>query len=422
MMSGSSSTCEAVVVGAGPYGLSVASHLRHCGIAARVFGEPMSFWRGNMPRGMLLRSPWRATHLSDPDGSFSLDAYASAHGVDPNKRLPLETFVAYGEWFQQHAVVDVDRRTVRGIDAARDGFRLTLSDGETLDAARVIVATGLRNQEYRPLAFKDVPVTLASHTAAQPDLSVFRGKRVAVIGRGQSACESAALLAESGADVEIISRGDIHWLGISANGEAQKTFRRRLREAMASPSEVGPFPLSWLVEVPGAVRYMPAALRDEFSRRCLKAAASGWLKPRFADVRCNPGRTILAARALGDRVALDLDVGERVFDRVLLGTGYQIDIARLGLFGAQLLDRIVRIEGSPLLRRGFESSVPKLHFVGSYAVRSFGPLLRFIAGAPYAARAVALAVHGRAAQQPANRTEGERVFGAVAAPNVWTPQ
>ena len=420
-MSGQSSTCGAVVVGAGPYGLSVAAHLRHAGIAARIFGEPMTFWRNNMPRGMLMRSPWRATHLSDPDAALSLDAYASAHGVDPNKHLPLETFIAYGEWFQQHAVPDIDRRAVQRIDTARDGFRLTLNDGETLDTERVIIATGLRHQEYRPLPFNDVPATLASHTSQHPDLSVFRGKRVAVIGRGQSACESAALLAESGAEVEIISRGDIHWLGIPSNGTARKTSGRRLREALASPSEVGPFPLSWLVEVPGVVRQMPVALREEFSRRCLKAAASGWLKPRFAKIRCNTGRTILAARALGDRIALDLDSGERVFDRVLLGTGYQIDITRLGLLTPQLLDRIVRTDGSPLLGPGFESSVPKLHFVGSYAVRSFGPLLRFIAGAPYAARAVAQAALDRAVRQPTGAQNG-RVFGAVAAPNVWTPR
>ena len=242
-----------------------------------------------------------------------------------------------------------------------------------------------------------------------------------MIGRGQSACESAALLAESGAEVEIISRGDIHWLGISANGAVQKSSGRRLREALASPSEVGPFPLSWLVEVPGVVRHMPAALREEFSRRCLKAAASGWLKPRFTKVRCNTGRTILAARALGDRIALDLDSGERVFDRVLLGTGYRVDIARLGILAPQLLDRIVRTDGSPVLRPGFESSVPKLHFVGSYAVKTFGPLLRFIAGAPYAAQAVAQAAQDRTVRQPTG-SQSKRVFGTVAAPNVWTPQ
>lgn len=422
MMSGQSNSCEAVVVGAGPYGLSVAAHLRQAGIATHVFGDPMAFWRTNMPRGMLLRSPWRATHLSDPDGAFSLDAYASAHGIDASQRLPLETFVAYGEWFQRRAFGDIDRRSVRRIEPARDGFRLTLDDGETRDAARVIIATGLCKQEYRPLPFKDVPITLASHSSQHTDLSVFRGKRVAVIGRGQSACESAALLAENGADVEIISRGDIHWLGVSANGNAPKTLTRRLREALASPSEVGPFPLSWLVEAPSVVRHMPAVMREEFSRRCLKAAASGWLKPRFAGIRCNPGRTILAARPLGDCIALDLDVGSRVFDRVLLATGFQIDIARLGFFAPQLLDRIDRAGGSPLLRPGFESSVPRLHFVGSYAVKSFGPLLRFIAGAPYAARAVAAAARHRTALTAAGRMRPDRLFGAVAAPHLGPPR
>lgn len=422
MMSGQASTCEAVVVGAGPYGLSVAAHLRGAGIATRVFGEPMAFWRNNMPRGMLMRSPWRATHLSDPDGALSLDAYAPAHGVDPSRRLSLETFVAYGEWFQQHAVADIDRRVVRQIDAARDGFRLQLDDGETLVADRVIIATGLRNQEYRPLPFKDVPIALASHTSQHRDLSVFRGKRIAVVGRGQSACESAALLNEAGAEVEIISRGDIHWLGITADVAARKTLRRRLRGALAAPSEVGPFPLSWLVETPGIVRQMPEALREEFSRRCLKAAASGWLKPRFANITCNLGHQILGTRVLGERVAVDLDTGERVFDHVLLGTGFQIDIERIGVLAPQLLDRIACVEGSPVLRAGFESSVPKLHFVGSCAVKSFGPLLRFIAGAAYAARAVTHAVHGRAARRLAGPARGERVFGAVAASNLWTPR
>lgn len=422
MMSGQASTCEVVVVGAGPYGLSVAAHLRQAGLRAHVFGEPMAFWRKNMPRGMILRSPWRATHISDPKRILSLDAYAAEHGIDSGKPLPVENFIAYGEWFQRHAEPDVDRRAVQLIDVARNGFRLQLGDGEMLSTDRVVIATGLLNQEYRPVLFRDLPPSLVSHTSQHADLSVFRGRRVAVIGRGQSACESAALLAETGAEAEIISRGDIHWLGISPNAGAQKTLRIRLRRALASPSEVGPFPLSWLVELPGLVRLLPSGLRHEFARRCLKAGAAGWLKPRFAGVTCHPGRAILGARVLGDRVALDLDSGERMFDHVLLGTGYRVDISRLGILAPQLLDRIVCAEGSPLLRPGFESSVPRLHFVGSYAVRSFGPLLRFIAGAPCAARAVAAAARRYPARKPSGPAQAEQVFATVPTPNLWTPQ
>jgi FAD-dependent urate hydroxylase len=412
MSSAQAKSCEVAVVGAGPYGLSVAAHLTRAGMAVRVFGEPMGFWRHNMPKGMIVRSPWRATHLSDPGGALSLDVYATSCGVDSGQPLPREKLVAYGEWFQRQAVPDVDRRAVRLIDMAGNGFRLTLADGDALSADRVVVATGLLNQDYRPPLFQDLPRALVSHSSEHADLSRFRGKRVAVIGRGQSACESAALLGEAGAAVEIISHGPIHWLGVSTN-TAGTTLRRRLRKLLASPSEVGPFPLSWLVEVPGLVRLLPPEIRREFTRRCLKAGATGWLRPRFANVACNPGRSITGARVLGDCIALDLDNAARTFDHVLLGTGYRIDIARLGMLAPQLLERVARAEGSPLLARGFESSVPKLHFVGCYAVKSFGPLLRFIAGAPYAARAVTNAARRRVPSKP-DPALADRLFGAVA--------
>jgi cation diffusion facilitator CzcD-associated flavoprotein CzcO len=123
MSSSQSKTCEIAVVGAGPYGLSIAAHLRHAGLAAHVFGEPMAFWRHNMPKGMILRSPWRATHISDPGSALSLEAYASSCGdEDSCKALPLDKFVDYARWFQHHTVPDVDRRAVRLIDTSRNGF------------------------------------------------------------------------------------------------------------------------------------------------------------------------------------------------------------------------------------------------------------------------------------------------------------
>lgn len=384
--------CEVAVIGAGPYGLSAAAHLRHAGCSVRVFGEPMSFWRSHMPKGMLLRSPWRATHLSSPDNSLSLDAYAAKRGLDGAKLLPLEDFIAYGQWFQSHAVPEseLERRPVRFIDKAGDRFRLTLADGASVLADRVVVATGLRNQDYRPAPFAGMPAALVTHTCEHTDFAPFRGKHVAVIGRGQSACESAALLSEAGAEVEIVSRAAVHWLGAApAAAPAPKPAMRRLRAALEAPSAVGPFPLSWLAELPAAVCRLPDRLRDDFTRRCLRPGAAAWLKPRFDSVTCTTAGGIAGVRAVAGGVAIDLDTGPKTFDHVVLGTGYRIDLTRLGILAPQLLEKIDCADGSPLLRAGFESSVRRLHFVGSYAVRSYGPLLRFIAGAPFAARGVA---------------------------------
>jgi len=409
--------CETAIIGAGPYGLSVAAHLTHAGVAAQVFGEPMAFWRRHMPKGMLLRSPWRATDLSDPDRALSLDAFVAERATEREEPLQLDDFVAYGEWFQVHAAPEVDSRNVRQVEAASNGFRLTLADGEIVSADRVVVATGLANQDYRPAPFRDLPAALVTHSSEHDDFAPFRGKHVAVIGRGQSACESAALLSEAGAEAEIVSRGEIHWLGGHTSAATEsRTPMHRLRELLAAPSAIGPFPFTWLVEVPSLVRLLPPERRDAFTRRCLRAAASGWLKPRFNDVKTDFGRTVAAAFPRGGRIVLALDNGERTFDHVVLGTGYRVDVSRIGILAPKLLEAIACTEGSPLLGPGLESSVPRLHFVGSYAVRSFGPLMRFIAGASYAARSVANAALNRTVD-PAmdSMTARSQSFGDAAA-------
>jgi len=367
-----------------------------------------------MPKGMRLRSPWRATHISDPNGALPLDAYAIEHNTAAGEPLALDSFVAYGTWFQQRAVPDVDRRTVRLVEATGYGFQLTLTDGEIFAVDRVVIATGLAGQDFRPPAFRGLPAALVTHTCEHADLAPFRGKHVAVVGRGQSACESAALLAEAGAEVELICRDEIRWLGATANEAHPQKSAASLRETLLAPSAVGPFPLDWLVELPAIVQRMPSELRDWFTKRCLKAGAAGWLKPRFDAVECHPGRAIVAARAIGHRIALDLDNASRTFDHVVLGTGYQVDVSRIRFLSPQLAGSIACADGSPLLRSGFESSVPKLHFAGSYAVKSFGPLMRFIAGAPYTARAITTAALARRARHAAAEFSG--AFAATLSP------
>ncbi len=384
-----SDDCEVAVIGAGPYGLAAAAHLRSAGVSTRTFGRPMSFWREHMPKGMRLRSPWIATHIADPGKRFSLDVFAGQNALEPQDQLPLERFLQYGDWFQRQAVPELDSRAVVRVEHAAPGFHLVLEDEDGVRARRVVVATGLANQEYRPPQFAGFDQALVSHACEHADLDQWRGKRVAVVGRGQSACESAALLREAGAEVDLICRGEVRWVGRPA-GEADndRDWRWRLRALLQAPSAVGPFPWSWLNELPGIERRLPGTLRARIGARSLRAAAAGWLMARLNGVQVLAGRTIRNVSRQGQRIAVELDEGVRSYDHVLLGTGYRIDIAKLGILSDELLGRIARRGGSPILAAGLESSVPGLHFLGSSAVESHGPLLRFIAGAGYAARSV----------------------------------
>ena len=380
--------CEVAVIGAGPYGLAAAAHLRAAGIDTRVFGEAMGFWQRNMPKGMKLRSPWGASHIADPGGELTLDAYTKAKGVKPIQPFPLDEFVRYGQWFQGKVVPDLDRRRVELIDNIPGGFALKLEDGERVIARRVVVALGLANQEFKPAEFAGMPADLVSHSSAHDGFERFRNRRVAVIGRGQSACESAVLLSEAGAEVELISRGDVRWIG-SENPGADEELVWSIHKVLTSTGAVGPFPLNWLVDAPALVRHLPGKVRDRLAVRCLKPAATAWLRPRAAKIRINAGRNIVGVRVDGSRVTVRLDNGEQgLFDHVLCATGYKIDIAKLGILSPALLAGIERADGYPVLSAGFESTAPGLHFAGSSALKSFGPLMRFVWGAGYAARAV----------------------------------
>lgn len=382
--------CDVAVIGAGPYGLAAAAHLRAAGLATRAFGHTMAFWRRNMPKGMKLR---HATGISGPDESFSLDAFARECPEAAIRPLPIETFIAYGEWFQRHAVPDLDRRKVTRVAPAAAGFELRLEGGEVIEAQRVVIALGLNNQDFRPAEFIGLPVRLVSHSCEHADLSHFQGRRVAVVGRGQSACESAVLLREAGAQVEMLARGPVHWIGSETEGHGAPSLKWRLHDLLTPHFTIGPFPLSWMVVMPTLMHGLPPALRERIGARCLRAAATAWLRPRWGDVGVRTECTVRDAQPAAEGVSLRLDSGAKLdVDHVLLATGYHVDIAKYRMLAPELLHRVDCVDGSPVLSAGFESSVPGLHFVGSCAVTSFGPFMRFVAGTSYAAPTLTRAV------------------------------
>lgn len=394
--------CDTAVLGAGPYGLAAAAHLRGAGVNTFVFGGAMSFWRCNMPRGMLLRSPWPGCHISDPREAFTLDSYGRTRGVGRIDPLPLERFVDYGEWFQQNVVPDLDHRQVGRVESTpQGGFQLELEDGCKVRTRRVVVAVGLTGQANRPPVFDQISPSFASHYSEHADFAPFAGRRVAVVGAGQGALESAALLSEAGAAVEVLSRKfAIHWLG---GGPGKVSFQRRLRHAVIGrlnpPAPIGPFPLNWMVEAPGVFRLLPFRAQRSFARRVLRPAGAAWLVPRTSGVRFRMGVAVTGAREAGGEIEVRLDDGSTAaFDHVLLATGYRMDIARYRFLSPELLNTIRRVDGHPMLVNGLESSVPRLHFLGAPAARDFGPLMRFVAGTRYAAIRLARQVQAERAR------------------------
>lgn len=379
-----SESCQVAVIGAGPYGLAAAAYLRAAHVETRVFGEALEFWQQQMPAGLLLRSSWEASHIADPQRALTLDAYQAALGKQLAKPIPLSDFVAYGQWYQRQAIPDLDQRKITQVELATAGFRLTLADGEALRASRVVVATGLTSFAYCPPQFAKLPSALVSHASQHNTLNHFAGKKVVVVGGGQSAIESAALLSEGGAEVEVIVRAPkVRWLRRSAWLHNEGNPLRRL---LYPPTDVGPPVLNWLVAMPNVFKRLPREWQDRIAYRSIRPAASGWLSSRTRNVQFSTGCNVVSAVPQADRLSLTLDNGtKRDVDHVLLATGYRVDVRRYPFLRLELARALQCIEGYPLLEAGFESSVPGLHFLGAAAAWSFGPLLRFVAGTGYTA-------------------------------------
>lgn len=387
-----------VVIGAGPYGLATAAHLRGTGTEVHSFGEPLEFWKRNMPKGMILRSRDRSSSISDPQRALTIAEYERAEATALHKpHLELEEFVRYALWFQDRAVPDIDRRRVTNVNYMDGEFRVELDGGDGVVASRVVVAAGLSPFPRWPRTFSGLPRSLVSHSAEHSELGVFAGKRTVVIGAGQSALESGALLADSGASVEILARaGGVRWLA-DEDGDAAPAVRRF--SIQPPPTDVGGRLSGWLAALPGVLWPLPRSARTWVSTRCIRPAGAGWLRQRLEKVPIHCGRSVISAEARGSEVGLRLDDNsERIVDHVLLGTGYDINVARYAFLDRQLVTELRVSDGYPVLGPGLEASVPGLHFVGAPAAFSLGPIMRFVVGTWYAAPTVAAYIAGQRAQ------------------------
>ncbi|MFH9423179.1 FAD-dependent oxidoreductase [Streptomyces sp. NPDC017529] len=389
------------VIGAGPYGLSTAAHLRARGVPVRVFGRPMVSWREHMPAGMLLKSTPVASNIDTPRAGHTLRDFCDAVGERRYESdwdiVPVEAFVRYGEWFQEKLVPDLEQVRVVSVDRRAGGFELKLDSGEDFRARAVVVATGLTGFARMPrelaAAVPDGPSPTGpvSHSSQHRDLSGFAGRDVVVVGAGQSALESAVLLAESGAkSVRVVARGRTA-VGFGSPPDRQPKLR---------PGT--PFGNAWslyaFTNYAGGFRYLPAPTRRYLVRRVLGPLGAWWLRERFVGrVQVTAGRRIAGARVEDGRPVLTLRgpegrTGELAADHVLAATGYRVDLAAMDFLGQGLRTGITVSGGGPRLDAGFGSSVPGLYFTGLPAAASFGPVMRFVCGTEFASRRLAGAV------------------------------
>ena len=398
---------DTVIVGAGPYGLSIAAHLQHRGIPFRIFGRPMDSWRAHMPKGMELKSDGFASNISDPKDRLTLERFCAERGIryaDTGVPVQLETFTEYGLTFKELILPQLEEKLVLAIEKTSEGYLVRIDDGEELKVKRVVLAVGITHFEYVPSNLAKLPAEFLSHSGRHSEIGVFSGRNVVVVGGGASALDWAGLLHEAGVNVQLVARRTTLKFHGKPTGK-----RRSLWTRIKSPQTgLGPgWRSRFYASAPALFHRLPEALRLKIVRRAL-GPSGGWsIKEKvIGKVPLFLGSTIESATLQGRQVQLKLkgqDGVEReiLTDHIIAATGYKVDVERLTFLSAEIRSKLKIVNDAPVLSLNFESSVPDLYFAGVAAGNSFGPLMRFAYGAQFCATTIARALSKSSGCEPA---------------------
>ncbi len=379
------SSTDVAIIGAGPNGLALAAYLRSRGIQYRIFGSPMQTWR-DLPKGMSLKSLGFASTIPMPGGQ-TFPEYCRARGLEDYEPIEFETLAQYGLELQREFVPNVEDTLVTRLERMPSHFQLVLQTGERLQAKQVIVAIGLGYFPRVPAPLNTLPADRISHTWGHTDFASFADKDVVVVGGGSSALETAVLLHEHGARVRVLARSHVNF-ALRGPREWERGLIERVRVPISS---LGHGRDNWVLQhIPWLMHFAPAQKRLRFTKRHLGPFSGWWLRDRVAgNFPVHTFTTVTDARVVEDGT-VHLRVTENgvkehevVADHVIAGTGYEVDMTRIPFMAPELVRNIRLWEHMPRLSRHFESSVEGLFFIGPIAAESFGPLVRFIAGAEF---------------------------------------
>jgi hypothetical protein len=381
---------DVAIIGAGPYGLSLASHLSARAVDHRIIGIPMELWRTQMPKDMLLKSEGFASDLYDPRREFRLKDFCAADGrpyADLGLPVANRHFVAYGLAFQRRFAPHVEEDRLIGLRREGAVFRLLLQGGASIGARRVVLAVGISQFKHLPAELGGLPTVLCSHSSDHREVEGFAGQEIIVLGGGASAIDLAAVLHEAGAKVRLVQRAP--HLEIHTQMRLPRPFMDKIR---APISGIGP---SWrsrfYADAPGMFYRLPEAKRLKIVDTVLGPAGGWFMRERIENkVPVFPGHVLHQATQVGGRARLtfrtDGGVVEMMADHVIAATGYRVDLRRLSFLSAEIGTGLKHVEQTPNLSARFESSIPGLYFVGPASANSFGPVMRFAFGAGFTAR------------------------------------
>ena len=346
---------DAIVIGAGPAGLACSATMRSAGLDVTVLEKEATV-------GAVWRRHYDRLHLHTDRNHSGLPGLPMPreYPTYPSRAQVVDYLEAYAAHFNVRPVFNTEVSRV-----ARDGSHWCVETSEeAFSAPIVIVATGIAHAPYRPpwpgAESFGGPII---HSSDYRNPTAFAGKRVLVVGFGNSGGEIALDLAEAGIDVTLAVRSPVQII----------------------PRDLLGFPiLTWVI----LYRHLPARLVDAINAPALRLRIGNFEKLGLRRAAKGPRQLVeedghvplidigtvakirdgsIMIRGGIDRMTAGgvvfADGNSERFDAIILATGFRPDLRRLipdgdGLFDPQGMPRVT---GKP-------TAAPGLYFCGQITV------------------------------------------------------
>ena len=342
---------DAIIVGAGPAGLACAAALRAAGLDVTVLEKAGSV-------GAVWRRHYDRLHLHTDRNRSGLPGMAMprTNPLYPSREQVVQYLESYAARFDIRPVFNTAVTCLR-----RDGAQWCAeADAGSVSAPVAVVATGIADAPYRPSwpGSETYPGSVV-HSSDYRNPAPYAGKRVLVVGFGNSGGEIALDLANAGVDVTLAVRGPVQIL----------------------PRDLLGFPiLAWAI----LYRRLPARLVDWINAPILRLAVGPIEKWGLQRAAKGPRRMVeedgrvplidigtldkIRDGSIGIRGGIDRFASERVvfadgkseaFDAIILATGFRPDLRRL----VPGVEGVFDHHGMPLAT-GQATNAPGLYFCG----------------------------------------------------------
>lgn len=354
---------DVLIIGAGPYALSIGAHTKESGLDYLIVGLPMDFWENKMPSEMFIRTQLEYSNLSDPKNRYSLKQYQKEKDLELGFPLKRTTFVDYGKWFADKAGLEIEKDFVEKLTKNGNVFTATTETGRIILARNVVVAVGLTNSHYIPKELENFSSMFVSHTASHTEYTCFKDKSVIVVGGGQSAWEAAALLHLASANVILCYRRPSRVMAPEGMNQVQH-------------------------EIASKFYYYPVEEKEKYRKMLEIPTVSNFLVPLVEGKVTQKSSISLEKVEVTNqqKLVVYFSSGETITaDHIIVATGYRYHPKKITFLSSFHSKLLLEENGCPQVDESFQSSINGLYFAGPATSYSHGPAFRFIAGVAYTA-------------------------------------